>query len=287
MSQQKNEFFALVEKKKADLWEVKANYLQEKQEVYFKRALLAVAQDKNLLALSKTKPGAQSLFMCISRSIQMGLQIGGQIPQAYLVPMKDTATLIPTAEGYKFIALTDPPVLKSFIVRAVCEGEKFSLNYVTGEVDHSMDFKTKKGQLIGVYCLITDLKDNKLSEFMSREDIEKIRDTHSRAWKAYLNKKISADKCPWLNDFEMMALKTATKRFLKPYAALKEGLAMALAVENEGDVKPDTRPIESRAESILDDAIEVDATVEKPAEEEKPKEEKPAENKNSNPKDLF
>lgn len=284
---QKNELFALVESKQNELWEIKANFLKEEQSVYFKRALLYVSQNSDLMKITKGA-GAKSIFNCISNALQMGLKLGGQIPHAHIVPMKETATLIPTADGYKFIALTDPPVLKSFIVRAVYDGEKFSLNYTTGEVNHEIDYKTKRGDLMGVYCMITELDGVKKAEFMYLDDINHIRNTYSPTWKAVKAKKLSENYCPWLTDPVMMALKTATKRFLKPYASLKEGLLWALSLQEETP-EQDNRPIESRAGSILDDAIEVDATVEMTAEAEKPEEKKPPEipAENKPDKNLF
>jgi|GEM_PF-4343088 len=275
-----NQLFALVEQKKSSLWEIKASFLNEKQDVYFNRALLSISQNNDLMALARTKPGATSLFMCISRALQMGLQIGGQIPQAYIVPMKNTATLIPTADGFKFIALSDPPILKRFTVRAVYEGEKFNLNFATGEVTHEIDYKTKRGRLMGVYAMLVELDGTSIAEYMPVADIEKIRDTHSIYFKNF-------KKGPWVDDFDMMCLKTAAKRFLKPYAALKEGINLESFLKDEDG--PDERLIEDRASSILDDAIEAEAIVEMNAEAEKPKQDKQNDFKfgNSQPEDKF
>lgn len=268
----------MISEKKGILWDMKANYLSEKKEVYFNKALLSVSQDENLIKLAQTKPGALSLFNCISNALQMGLQVGAQIPQCYIVPMGAKAILIPTAEGLKSIALSEPPVLKSFVVRAVYEGEKFNLNFASGEVTHEIDMKTQRGDLAGVYCMITDLQDNKTAEYMPRSELEKVRDTHSTSF-------IRTKKGPWKDDFDMMCLKTATKRFLKPWAALKEGLQMAIIDDDEFAQNGD---IEDRASDILDGAIEVESTVEMSAEED-PKEETPESFSfsDSKPEDKF
>lgn len=279
MPESKNMLIPLIKEKKETLWDIRASYITEHKDIYFNKALLSVSQNAELLKLSQTKPGAQSLFMCISNALQMGLQVGAQIPQCYIVPMGPTATLIPTAEGLRSIALSKPPVLKSFIVRAVFEGENFSLDFTSGEVSHTINLKTVRGPLAGVYCMITDLDGNKSAEYMPRSGIEKIRDTHSTYY-------IRTKKGPWVNDFEMMCLKTATKRFLKPWAALKEGLKMAI-IQDE-DEAPDNRDIEDRAASILDDAIETEAVIE---DEPVNKEESPDTGfkgfGNSKPKDKF
>jgi len=253
----KNALISIIDVKKESLWGLKASYLPKiNQEVYFKRALITVMENKDLAAMSKTDAGAMSVLQAIGRALQMGLQIGGNIPQAYIVPFKDRdgvqrASLIPTAEGYRFICTAEPdPVLRDFDVRAVYDGEDFSLDFSSGSVRHSWDGKTKRGKLIGVYCKIEDLNGNRKVEYMTREEIERIRDTRS---KFYINFK----KGPWADDFDAMCLKTAAKKFLKPYAAMKEGLAMALAVD-DGDPGRDDRSISDRVGDQLDGVLDAE-----------------------------
>lgn len=249
--QQKNALIKMVDLKKISLWDMKASYMPNiNMDVYFKRALITVLDNKDLAAISKTETGALSILKCIGKAVQMGLQIGGNIPQAYIVPFKESASLIPTAEGYRFICLSDAdPILKSFNVRAVYDGEDFSLDYGAGTVRHTYNGKGR-GKLIGVYCQIEDLNGNRHVEYIPREEIEKIRDTHSRYFSA-------TGKGPWKDDFDAMCLKTAAKKFLKPYAAMKEGLAMALAVD-DGEPVRDNRPIQSRVGDQLDDVLDAE-----------------------------
>jgi hypothetical protein len=70
-----NQLVTLVNTKQNELWKVKASYLTESQDVYFKRAILNIFDNAELVKLSKTESGARSLFMCINRALQMGLQI--------------------------------------------------------------------------------------------------------------------------------------------------------------------------------------------------------------------
>ena len=58
---------------------------------------------------------------------------------------------------------------------------------------------------------------------MSKGDIEDIRDKWSK----------QPEGKAWKNAFEAMAMQKAAKHFLKPYAAQKEGLAMAIATEDD------------------------------------------------------
>lgn len=248
----KNALVVMAESKRDGLWNLRASYLPNiNQEVYFKRALLTVLENKDLAALSKTETGALSILKAIGKALQMGLQIGGSIPQAYIVAFKENAVLIPTAEGFRFITTSEPdPVLKSFDVRPVYDGEDFSLDFGSGAVRHIYDGRTKRGKLIGVYCQIEELSGTRRVQYMTRDEIEKIRDTHSRYF-------INFKKGPWLEDYDAMCLKTAAKKFLKPYAAMKEGLAMALAVD-DGESIRDSRPMRDRVGDRLDGIIDAE-----------------------------
>jgi recombinational DNA repair protein RecT len=271
-----------MEEKKQDIWMVKASYMSEGQEIYFKRALLNIKENNDLLAMSKTKEGAESLFTCISNALQMGLQIGGQIPQAYIVAMPTKngkkAVLVPTINGYKFIVLSDPPVLKDFFISPVYEKELdgFSINKPGGIVNHMIYAGKDRGQLIGVYAIMENLSGVKRADWMTRTEIENLRNNYSPSYKAYKAGKLPAEYCSWLTDFDMQAIKTAGKRFLKPYAGLKEGLAMALSVSDEIEeimpIQPDNRDIEDRVNSKLDNIIDAES---EPIEEEKPQKEEP------------
>lgn len=220
-----NQLVTLVKTKQPDLWQVKASYLTEKQDVYFKRTLLNIFEDKNLVALTNDKKGAHSLLMCISRALQMGLQIGGQVPQAYIVAMGETAQLIPTAAGYRFIVTSEPPVLMDYVQKPVYDGDECKIDAMTGEVKHDIRITDTKRKLIGIYAQFTELDGSKHADYISMGEIISIRDNWSKK-----DKNGDWSKA-WRLSPESMAMQKAAKHFLKPYAALKEGLAMALAIE--------------------------------------------------------
>lgn len=263
-----NKLVTLINEKKNDLWQIKASYLTEGQEIYFKRALLNIMENKDIVELSKTLPGAGSILRCISSALQMGLQIGGQVPQAHIVamPTKDgrKATLIPTLNGYRFISLSSPPVLSDFFISAVYleELKDFKIDKPAGIVTHFLFPGDNRGPLIGVYAILEDLNGKKRADWMTRTEIENVRNFHSPAYKAYLAGNIKQDKCAWETDFDQQAIKTAGKRFLKPYAALKEGLAMALTCEDEKS-EPENGDITDRVGSALDNIIEVEPELPK------------------------
>jgi phage RecT family recombinase len=250
-----NALVTLVNTKKSELWQVKASYLTETQDVYFKRAILNIFENSDLVTLSNNPTGARSIFMCLSRALQMGLQIGGQTPQAYLVPFGGKAELIPTAAGYRYIVTSEPPVLTDYVQKPVYDGDECKIDAMTGEVKHMIKITETKRKMIGIYAVFTELDGTKHADYISRGDIESIRDKWSK----------QPSGKAWTNAFEAMAMQKAAKHFLKPYAAQKEGLAMALAVSEENDATFD-----------IPDVIDITEN----------KEDKKSENK-KNEKELF
>jgi len=160
----------------------------------------------------------------------MGLQIGGQVPQAYIVPMQETAELIPTAAGYRFIVTSEQAVLQDYIQKPVYDGDSVKIDAMTGEVKHEIDITDKKRKLVGIYAVFTELDGTKHADYISLGDIIEIRDKWSRK-----NKEGQWSKA-WRNAETAMCMQKAAKHFLKPYAAQKEGLSMALAVSEDKEV---------------------------------------------------
>ena len=243
--------------------------------------LTNILENKDLAAMAATKDGATKILLCLSRALQMGLQIGGVIPQAYIVPMfaqgGQKPVLIPTIDGYRFVALSDPPILKDFFISPVYEkevGNGFRIDMPNGKVEgHYVYLGGDRGKMIGVYGILTHLDDTKTAQWMPIQDIENVRNHHSTSWKAYKADKMPADKCAWVTDSDMMAIKTAGKRFLEPYVALKEGLNMVLNVDDEESnvTEPDNRNIKDRVNSRLDDILEAETVPDLTAQPEQPK----------------
>ncbi|MHA2123309.1 MAG: recombinase RecT, partial [Promethearchaeota archaeon] len=240
-----------------------------------KRALINIMSDDKLSKLASTQLGAAAIWRCVAQAALMGLQIGGSIPQAYILGFGNECSLSPTAEGYKFIALSNPdPVLKSFEIDIFYENDDFQMDKSARTIKHIPYITDKKRRLMGIYCMIEELGGNKRVDFITRGEIEEIRDKWSKK-----DKNGNYSKA-WRNSFEMMALAKAAKRFLKPYAALKEGLKMAYDTEDE--IKEESRNIEDRAVNIIDVAMP-ETEPEEPTENKKAE----PENENVNLKDFF
>lgn len=252
----KNALIEIINKKQDTIWDVRPQFLTMKKETYFNRALIEIFNNNKLVEISRTPAGAKSIFEGIKKALTMGMQIGGATPHCYLVPMKDKVTFVPTFDGYKYIALSEPnPVLKNIVIRGVYEKEAdtleidFGNNTVKG---HKACLTGDRGKLIGVYGILTDLNGNDHVEWMPTEEINRIRDTYSQSYKFQKN------QSPWTTEYDKQALKTAGKQFLKPYAMLKEGLALALEIE---DIEEVPENVSSRVESRLANMNIEDAEV--------------------------
>jgi recombination protein RecT len=238
-----------------EIWSVAPPAIQSQRETWFKRAFVALVNNDALKDVLSSRTGVFSVYKSLAKAAGMGLQIGGHVPQAHLVPFQGKAELIVSAEGYKHAAVNGPaPVLEGFEVRAVYDGEQFKIDFAGAQVIHNYDGKADRGKLLGVYGIMTRTDGRREVGYMTRGEIEAVRDAHSYTYKKGMT-------TPWKTDFDSMAMKTAAKRFLKPYAAESEGLAMLYQQDQEPAPEarseapePKTRDVSERMAGRLDKA---------------------------------
>jgi len=311
-NQSDGEFFALektgrdgvsqmLDKMHGEIIGAAAASIQRQPSVWMQRAFLYVVNNENMKDVISHRRGIYSIYKCFLKASQMGLQLGGQFPHAHLVPFsnrdnggKKEAELIPTADGYRFAAVHGPqPVLRDATFRPVYESDEISIDQGRGEVSHKVKPGVERGKILGVYGKLEKLDGSAAVEWVSVDDIIAVRDNHSAAWK---NNRPTG----WKSDFEQMALKTAAKRILKPYAAEAEGLSMLLAADEiESDPQPQPpRDVTDRMQTRLDDRLgaiddPID-TVDDPEPESEPSAEREPEEKtqpqtseNADGPDLF
>src|SRR5690606_17095778 len=91
--------------------------------------------------------------------------------------------------------------LKSLAVREVCENDEFQFEYGLNETLKHVPATSNRGPAIGYY-LVAHYKDGgHYMHWMSREDIEKVRQ-RSKA----------ANSGPWQTDYDAMARKTVVRQ---------------------------------------------------------------------------
>lgn len=150
----------------------------------------------------------KSLLACVMTCAQLGLEPDQFLGQAYLVPFRNKGTmectLIPGYRGYIALARRSGEV-QSVSSQVVYEKDSFDLVYgIEDRLEHRPYINGDRGKAIGAYCAFK-YKDGGYSfDFMSTEDIEKVR-KRSKA----------SEDGPWITDWDEMAKKTVIKRHSK------------------------------------------------------------------------
>jgi len=180
-------------------------------------ALLAMARNPDLLLCTQA-----SIAIAVEQAAQYGLEPGGPLGDAYLVPYRNNklaekakregrgptheCQLILGYQGMISLARRSGEIAKieSRIVRAVDE-----FDYQYGDAPYlrhkpAPGDDEERGELVGAYAVATLRDGTKQFEVMTYQQLTKIRD-RSRA----------SDNGPWRTDFEEMARKTVVRRLFK------------------------------------------------------------------------
>lgn len=187
--------------------------------------LLKVAQIAATTTPALAKCDVASLVGAIGQCAQMGLEPNTVLGHAYLVPFNTKRKDANGAErwvnsvqviiGYKGLidlARRSGQII-SIAAHEVCEHDEFELVYGLDEkLTHKPDMG-ERGEVIGFYA-VAKLKDGGHAfEFMSRHQIEKIRDG-SQGWQQAVKFKKQAVH-PWQAHFVEMGRKTVIRRLAK------------------------------------------------------------------------
>lgn len=173
-----------------------------------------------------------SVLQCVVTCAELGLEPGGALGEAYLVPFKTwnrekkqetyTCTLIIGYRGYVTLMRRSSQLstIKAVIVR---ERDKF--RYVDGIetiLEHEPCLDGDPGRKVRcVYCVIKLADGGVQVDVMEKYEVDLIR-SRSR----------SADDGPWVTDYNEMAKKTVVRRASK-LAPMSPELARALEAEDE------------------------------------------------------
>jgi phage RecT family recombinase len=260
-NQNEKEFFAVAAtgrkgleemagKMQGELMQIAAESVRKAGSTWMQRAVVSIANNDNLREVLQSKQGLFSVYKSLAKAATMGLQIGGQFPQAHLTPFQGKVELIVSAEGYKHAAVHGPgAVLSSVDVRRVYDGEQVHIDVGGGKVDHVIDVTKDRGKLIGVYGIMVTADGRRIVEYMTRDEALSIRDRHSVAYRS--------GKGPWKTDEDAMIEKTAAKKFLRRFAAEAEGLALLFGGDDQDeDYTPPPRDVSERMAGHLETKVE-------------------------------
>jgi recombination protein RecT len=192
-----------------------------------------------------------SILRAVMDASQLGLEIGGPLQQAHLVPYKNKHTGKREAQcivgygGYITLARRSGDIA-NVVANVVYEQDEFEPPDLASGARpvHKPYMKGDRGDWYCAYCVAT-FKDGTIQvEFMTKDDIMKVK-ARSRA-----------SSGPWITDEEQMARKTVIRRARKFWPLSSEDMRMlSMAAE-----------LEARAEAgeKTDDVIDVDFEEMKP-----------------------
>jgi phage RecT family recombinase len=201
-------------------------------------AYTTIVQNPKLLLCTR-----ESLLAGCVESIKLGLQLGGPMQEAHLIPYGNKATLVIGFMGYRSLIDRSGSV-KALHPYAVHNGLYGNDQRAPDEFDYWLGdeprvihkprnpFPEKKEQLACVYVVAHLRGGGKQFEVLMPEEIESHR-KRSRA----------ANDGPWVTDYVPMALKTAVRKIAKylPKATLPMGIADAIAIDDRADRGEDTK----------------------------------------------
>jgi recombination protein RecT len=171
----------------------------------------------------------KSLFDAILQSAQLGLECDGGLGQAFLVPFKDSVTLIPGYKGLLKLARNSGEV-STIQAHAVFENDEFNFSY---GLHPTLDHKPTDGDpgALKAFYAVAVLKDGSTQfEVMWLRQVIEIRN-RSKGYQAA--KKWDKDT-PWDTDLAEMGKKTVLRRLCKMLPSSTE-LARAVVLDEQAE----------------------------------------------------
>lgn len=208
-----------------------------------KLALSAIKKDEKLMACA-----ASSLLGCVVEASRLGLEIGGPLGHAYLVPFKGSATLIIGYRGFVELMRRGGQVST---VRAVVVHEKDHFELREGleqVIDHRPYLLGDAGPMKFVYAVAKFAQSGDYQAvFLTKAEVETARKRSATG---------SFDRSPWATDYEEMAKKTAVRRLAK---------LMPLTIEAADAIEKDDEAsyVDSTAVEVAQDTASTAASVKK------------------------
>lgn len=196
-----------------------------------------VARDKNLLACEP-----QSIYTAVHQAVQLGLEPGGPLGHAYLVPYKDKCQLIVGYKGLIALARRSGEIrsIESHVVR---EGDTFDVEFgLTPKLVHKPNMNAETpGKPKFVYAVAHLADGGVQSEMMTIAEVNAIK-----------NRSRASQNGPWVTDYDEMARKTVIRRLSK-YLPMTVELAEAVEridIADDDAPEVDVTPADTSAGSV-------------------------------------
>lgn len=197
-------------------------------------ARIALTEFRKTPALMKCDPA--TLFGAVIQCAQLGLEPGGTMGHAYLIPFENRkrgTTDVQFIIGYRGmldLARRSGQIV-SISAREVCANDHFNYRYGIDETIEHIPAEGPRGELTHVYA-VAKLKDGGVQfEVLTRSQIEDIRNA-SQGYKTAI--KFNRTDSPWISHFTEMAKKTAIRRLFK-YLPVSVEIQRAVGLDEAGE----------------------------------------------------
>ena len=185
-----------------------------------------------------------SFLLAVLGSCALGLELGGSMGQAYLVPYGDTCQLIPGYRGFIKLAMNSGIVsrISAEVIRVgdqfdFVEGTSPRLVHVRQEApilaDGTVDLNWRPGDVRGFYAVAFLADGSTLAILMQRWEVDRIRDMSQGYQTAMRYKKTDS---PWIAHYDEMGKKTAIRRLAKLLPASSEKLQYAVGIDEAAEM---------------------------------------------------
>jgi len=166
----------------------------------------------------------ESFLMALIEAGQLGLEPGGVLGQAYLVPYGKTVQFIPGYRGLVDLCLRAGDVA-SVDARAVYDGDTFDYAFgLTEKLEHVPCGESAPEKLTHVYVIFRLKDGGHKFDVMTRGEVEAIR-----------KRSQAKNSGPWVTDYTAMSLKSVVKRGVKLLRMSPE-LGAAVAKDDSVDI---------------------------------------------------
>jgi phage RecT family recombinase len=185
-----------------------------------------------------------SIVAAVARALRTGLEIGETV---YLLPFGNTCTVVADYKGLAQLMVASRAV-RAVEGECVYEGDEFTMRLgLDARLDHvPCGQRAKRGKMVGAYVILRLPGGLATWKYMAVEDIEAIRQKHSRSWK-----RGPIEDIPWY----------ATKTVLRQIAKLmpKDPRLSRFFTAIEDEDRMDAAPaVLERPDTVDADGVEIE-----------------------------
>jgi len=164
-----------------------------------------------------------SIWRCLMQCVELGLEPGGALGLAHLIPFGDVCTVIIDYKGIEGLCYKSG-MIQSITANVVYEGDRFVRKLGTEQsIEHEPGDCEDAAKITHAYCVVKLVNGGLIFDSMSRKQIESIR-----------GRSKAKNNGPWVTDYAEMCKKTVIRRVLKHCPKSIE-VQKALALEDRND----------------------------------------------------